>query len=357
MPLLAIFAAAAQVGHRVNAAHFEPDQVAHAEGRRERNIESAVAVQERGCVAVGLETLFVGDEHGHLHAVLARDPNLSGLEVVRLERHLGLLPESALPGLEVVAVDASGHGEAGEAEEGFGVFPFSAEARGAANAGEFQRLFESAVELVDAHFGPGVAQGVADKALTQHADLSERGLRLRDEFFPGGAFGSAGVDGDEATARGLQIGEEPEHRAVIAHEVVAGIEVVQQFDDRRAGLLQILIEETVPCIGALADREQQVVAIVRHARAQSPLGLVLALVHEPVGRLCHPDGVKIDFLKLIHCGQRGSGFRDVVAGIIKARAILGPRNARELHPFEAVGQFLASGHVADANFLPVAAAL
>ena len=97
-------------------------------------------------------------------------------------------------------------------------------------------------------------------------------------------------------------------------------------------------------------------AIVGHARAQSPLGLVLALVHETVGRLCHPDGVKIDFLKLIHCGQRGSGFRDVVAGIIKARAILGPRNARELHPFEAVGQFLASGHVADANFLPVAAA-
>ena len=83
---------------------------------------------------------------------------------------------------------------------------------------------------MDAHFGPGVAQGVADKAFTQHADLSERGLGLRDEFFPSRAFGSAGVDGDEATARSFEIGEEPEHGAVIADEVVAGIEVVEQFD-------------------------------------------------------------------------------------------------------------------------------
>ena len=187
--------------------------------------------------------------------------------------------------------------------------------------------------------------------------MSERGLGLRDEFFPSRAFRIAGIDGDEATARGLEVGVEPEHRTVIAHEVVAGIEVVEQFDHRRAGLLQILIEEPISRIGALADRKHQVVPIVGHARSEAPLGLVLALVHEPVGRLCHADSVKIDFLEFIHCRQRGPRFRRVVPRVVKSRAILGPRNARELHPFDAVRQFLAGGHVADADLLPVAAAL
>ena len=218
-------------------------------------------------------------------------------------------------------------------------------------------LLERAVELVDTHLGPRVAQRVADKPVAHHAHLGQRGFGLRDEFFPGGAFGRAGVDGDEATTRGLEVGEEPEHRSVIAHEVVAGVEVVEQFDHRGAGLLKILIEEPVPRIRALADREQQVVAIIGHARAEAPLGLVLALVHQPVGRLRRAHGVEVDLLELVHRRQRGTGFRGVVAGVVEARAVFGPRDAGELHPFDAVGQFLAGGHIADANLLPVTAAL
>ena len=262
-----------------------------------------------------------------------------------------------MAGLEIVSVDASRHGEAGETEEGLGLLALAAEARGAADPGQVELLLERAVEAVDTHLGPRVAQRVADEPIAHHAHLRQRGFGLRDEFLPGRAFRGAGVDGDEPTARGLEIREEPEHRSVIAHEIVAGIEVVEQFDHRGTGLPEILIEEPVPRIGALADREQQVVAIIGHARAEAPLGLVLALVHQPVGRLRRAHGVEVDLLEFIHRRQRGSGLRGVVAGVVEARAVFGPRDAGELHPLDAVIQFLARGDIADADLLPVAAAL
>src|SRR5205807_10644228 len=44
VPFLAVLAATAQVGQRVNAAHFHPNQVGRREGGGARNIESTVTV-------------------------------------------------------------------------------------------------------------------------------------------------------------------------------------------------------------------------------------------------------------------------------------------------------------------------
>ena len=56
VPVLAVFAAAAQVGHGVDAAHLEPRLDGRAERGRRRDIEAAVAVQQHGLVAVALRS-------------------------------------------------------------------------------------------------------------------------------------------------------------------------------------------------------------------------------------------------------------------------------------------------------------
>ena len=45
VPGPAVFAAAAQIGHGKHASHFQPDNAAHRERGRQRNVESAIAVQ------------------------------------------------------------------------------------------------------------------------------------------------------------------------------------------------------------------------------------------------------------------------------------------------------------------------
>ena len=56
VPRLAVFAAAAQVGLGIDAPHLHPDQVAHAERRRQRDVEAAVAVEQgRGPRRSGLK--------------------------------------------------------------------------------------------------------------------------------------------------------------------------------------------------------------------------------------------------------------------------------------------------------------
>ena len=46
VPVLAVLAAAPQVGQGIEAAHLHPGQGARAEARRERDVEPAVAVEQ-----------------------------------------------------------------------------------------------------------------------------------------------------------------------------------------------------------------------------------------------------------------------------------------------------------------------
>ena len=77
VPSLAVFPAAAEVGHGVHAAHLHPHQIGDAERWRQRDVEPAVAVQQSRIVAVEHHTLLVGDEHRDARAVLAVVEHLS----------------------------------------------------------------------------------------------------------------------------------------------------------------------------------------------------------------------------------------------------------------------------------------
>ena len=71
MPCFAVFAAAAEAGLGVDAAHLHPHDVGGRELGHERDVEAAVGVEEGWRGAVELESLFVGDEHGDAGAVFA----------------------------------------------------------------------------------------------------------------------------------------------------------------------------------------------------------------------------------------------------------------------------------------------
>jgi hypothetical protein len=51
VPILAVFAAAADVGHRVGSPHIHPLDGRHLEARSDGDVEAAVTVQQRGVVA------------------------------------------------------------------------------------------------------------------------------------------------------------------------------------------------------------------------------------------------------------------------------------------------------------------
>src|SRR5207249_5509568 len=69
VPLLAILAAAANVGRSINEALFEQGEARRTERRRGGDVESAVGIEQRRIVAVEFEALLVNEEHRHARAV------------------------------------------------------------------------------------------------------------------------------------------------------------------------------------------------------------------------------------------------------------------------------------------------
>src|SRR5437667_312272 len=63
VPILAVLAAAADAGDREHAAHLAPLQLRHGEARRHRDVEAAVAIEQRRVISVPLEALLVGEEY------------------------------------------------------------------------------------------------------------------------------------------------------------------------------------------------------------------------------------------------------------------------------------------------------
>ena len=102
VPRLAVLAAAAQVGHGVDAAHLQPRRHRRREAGRERDVEAAVAVEVASGSARRRQALPVGEEHRDLRAVLRRVEDLHGLVLRGVEVHLRLLEDRARARREVV---------------------------------------------------------------------------------------------------------------------------------------------------------------------------------------------------------------------------------------------------------------
>src|SRR5690348_14706575 len=97
MPVFAVFAAAAEIGHSVNAAHFHPNKIGDTETGGKADVKTAVAVKQGGIVAVELQPAFVSDEHRDARAVLAIVEDLLGFIVGGIEVHFRSAKDLALP--------------------------------------------------------------------------------------------------------------------------------------------------------------------------------------------------------------------------------------------------------------------
>ncbi len=93
----------------------------------------------------------------------------------------------------------------------------------------------------------GILEIVADEQVADvRGDLQRRG-GLRHHGFPVLAIGPADVDGDDAAARGVEVGVEVEDRPVVGDELVHGVEVVDQVDRQPKRLVQVLVGDRGSC--------------------------------------------------------------------------------------------------------------
>ena len=84
VPRLAVLPSAAQRGDREQAAALHPGEPLGLEHRPDRDVEAAVAVEERRDVAVGLDVAAAGEEQRDAGAVVRCHEDLLGDEVVRV---------------------------------------------------------------------------------------------------------------------------------------------------------------------------------------------------------------------------------------------------------------------------------
>jgi hypothetical protein len=76
MPVFAEFGPAAQVGDCINAPVLHPQIHAAVESRCHRDVKTAVAGQQRGVLAIPLDSLFADDKHRNFRAIFRAVPNL-----------------------------------------------------------------------------------------------------------------------------------------------------------------------------------------------------------------------------------------------------------------------------------------
>ena len=355
MPILAVFAAAAQVRHGIHAAHLHPDQVGDGKPGGETDVESAIAVKQRRIFSVQLQCFPVREEHRHARAVLAGIKHLARLVIGRVESDFGFAKNRVRARFHVGAENRSRHSEAGEGVKRFGVGPFAGETSGRADAGQGNLAHELACEIEDLDLAAGVREVHRNKLVVDSRDVRKRFGGLGNDFLPVFPVWFGDVDGDDPGTRRLEVGPEPEDRPVVVDERVIRVEVHQKFHHRRVGRLQILVEHAVLRVRALRGGNHQITAVVGHTAVEIPILVIGPMINEFVLGLQCAEAMIIEFVEEIGLGQPGLFGRFVVARVKKSLAIFGPGRAGKLHPPDDVRRVRGRSHVAHVNLLPVRA--
>ena len=200
-----------------------------------------------------------------------------------------------------------------------------------------------------------VLQVRGDEPIADHRYAIECLHRLGDDLLPVRRLRPAGVDGNQPAAGRINVGLEPEDRAVVVEERVFVVEVVDQLDEGRVGRAQGLVEDAVLVVRPLRHGDDQVRAVVGDAAVELPFLLVGTLVDEVVFLLGCPERVEVELVIIVGPLQVLAGLRLGEAAVVEAASVPGPRSARELDPAQQVVAIAARGDVADPPLLPVGA--
>ena len=353
VPAASVLAAPAQIRHGVQSAALHPDQIADRKTRGQRNVEPAVAVQNGLPTARRTRAAAVRQEHRYSRAVPALEKHLLRYVIRRIERQLRAAEHGTLARRHFVPEDRDRRGKAGEPVERLSVRLPPAKPAGRTDAGQRDFAQPAAVQLE--HLDPrrSVLQVGHKKAVPDDARAADHLLRLGDHFFPIRSFRAFDVDRDHAPQRGIQVGQQPEQRTLIAEELVLGVEPAQQLDHLGLRICQRLVEHLVLWLGAPPHADHQVLAIVGHPAAESPFLLIRPLVDQPVLVLGIAEPVIEQLLKVVGACELLPRRRFVVAAVEKALIVRRPGHARKLDPLQMVALVLAAGHVPDMPLAPI----
>ena len=153
---------------------------ADAERGRQRDVEAAVAVEQRRVLTVELQALLVADEHRDRWCRPCSVEDLRRLDSRRgRTRPSGLRKTRALARGHVVAVDRRRRRERGEGVERLRVRSLAAEAAGRAEARAVHFADERAVESIHLDLGVRVLEIGGDEVIADHVDAVRASRRPR----------------------------------------------------------------------------------------------------------------------------------------------------------------------------------
>jgi hypothetical protein len=155
--------------------------------------------------------------------------------------------------------------------------------------------------------------------------------------------------------------QEIEEAPVVAEDVVGRIEGLEQRPHRRRHqrirrIAEIREVDSRARVGALGRGDHQVPAVVRHRRAESPFGMVRALIHQRVRTLGRAEPVVVELHVEVGADRTLARFRLGVPTVEESLAIPGPGPVRKLDPAQMIGQVTSGRDVTDPELHPVRSA-
>ena len=352
VPGLAVLAAPAQVGHRIDAPQIQPVGYRHAEARGQAHVEAAIAVEDGRVAAIEFQPLAVADDERHPGAVLALVEALLGDVIRWLERRRRGAIEADGAALWLESVEGRRLGIVLEAEVEGGIIVLAVEAADAAKAGQRHLAHPLAfvVELLDP--GGGIHH-VLGEQIAAAAVHRQHLLALGDEIPPAGRARVGGIHRHQPAVGGVPVGQQVKGAALVVHQAHVRIQIPLHRQQRRVLLAQILHIEAV-ARGGVRRRDEQEAVIFGDGRPH--VAVVLGrdgAEHQPVILLRRAEPVEID-LVLIGPGRQLAAIRLVVARVEEA-LVAEPADAAELHVLEGRLQRLLALYVHQVDLAPVAA--
>ena len=356
MPRLAVLPAAAQAGLGVHPAHLHPHHVRRRKLRHQRDVEAAIRIQQRRRRAVEDQPFFVADKHRHPRAVLAGREDLLRLVQRRIEQQLRLPVDRGLAGFHVQPVGRARRRKVAELIKGLRVLAPAAEAIRRADCGQGKPFDQAAIKPPQLHQALRVRQIAHDECVIDDRNIAQLVRALRNHRFPVLALRLVQVDRNHPAVRRVERRQHPEERAIVVDRRIGRVRRIDQPQNGRIRIFEILHRKLIVRAGAFALVQHQVAAIVGHVRAEVQLLIIGPVEDQLVFALRRAQFVKHHFVKVVG-GFEGLTLGRIVPLVEEAAAILQPRRPAELRPLHHIRQILARRDIAHVPLQPVAACI
>ena len=352
VPLLAVLVAAAQIDRGIDGTLLHHGNVRGAESGRQRGVETAVTVEVHGILAVLLQPLVIGEEHGHLCAVLAGEEDLFGHEVVRIELHFRPGEERGLSGSQVVAVHGGRRGEGGEGIERLGRIVLPVETGYGTDTGEGDLTHQVAVECILVNAAGGILHVDGEDVVTHEMHRLQQHVRVLGQYLLGRRRHKADIQPEQMVVGRPFVGVEVEH---VVPDLGHGIFVVEPFEDDTERLAHTCaLVHQLRTGRSFRNAYEEVFARIAVIETVVIAERVKRVgIDDFVFGLRRTQPVVVNLLELVLARKLGTFRRLLVTAVIEPLGIGRPVRTGELHPADDIVEHPARGDLLDEYLHPV----